>query len=173
MRGFNVAIAVMISCKIRSDLGQARSCDCVLVIVVWWYASITFFIDAKILIGLIHHDLMMSHRWICGTSMMYYFLIIILWILNIWFCVERARTDKVDSIRASVACRRTCTNLLLWSVTIRNQRCLHCGHVIASHLIRNCCEFEKYAIVWVRDMNTSFIPERLIIQVYRASCCCF
>ena len=59
-----VTIAVMISCKIRSDLGQARGRDCVLIVVVCRYASITFLIDAKILAFLIHHDFMIGHRWI-------------------------------------------------------------------------------------------------------------
>ena len=63
MRGLMVTVAIMISCQIRSDLGQARSRDCVLIIVVCWYASINTFliIDAKILMTcLINHDFMMG-----------------------------------------------------------------------------------------------------------------
>ena len=59
-----VGIAIMISCKIRSDLGQARSRDCVLIVVVCRYTFIAFFIDAKILTGFIYHNFMMCHRGI-------------------------------------------------------------------------------------------------------------
>ena len=57
-----VRIAFMIGCKIRSDLGQARGRDCVLIVVVCRYASIAFFIDAKILAVFIYHNFMMCHR---------------------------------------------------------------------------------------------------------------